>query len=551
MKSVSHFIALSELLSALTSAVVTLVDAPAGEEVLVGSVAFMDVDDPALESPPTQSLPEVYLQVGVSDAEAQRWLRELAARCPSQYRPRVVFSKGADRLAAAAAEAGVALVAVHPHARWEMVHALIGRITGHGETRGTTAAPPLDTDLFGLAQSVAESTRGLVTIEDDQYRLLAYSADNTASADAVRRLSVLGRQGPTGYLHWLQREGVFDRLRNTGEAVEVPAQPEWDTRRRIAIGIREPGGPGMRQRTVLGTIWVQEGAEPLAPDSPRVLRGATSIAARAIWRTRHAPTADTLLIQRLLGEHGGDVDIAAFADTFGMAVNGRAAIVGFARHTESAEAMHRAAVTLRLHASAFRQDCVTTLIGDRLYVLFPEHHSAERVTSWTRQVIGQLAERSGLNLRAAIAAPVDGLADAARARAEVDRVLDRTAELPADEAVTTLARSRTTVLLAEILTLIGDRPQLRDPRLDTLAEYDEKYSADLCSSLEVYLAHRGDVRAAAADLRIHPNTLRYRIRRATQLMGLDLDSAPDRLLLEIQLAVHRQADTPPPSQVRA
>jgi len=40
MKSVSHFIALSELLSALTSAVVTLVDAPEGEDVLVGSVAF-------------------------------------------------------------------------------------------------------------------------------------------------------------------------------------------------------------------------------------------------------------------------------------------------------------------------------------------------------------------------------------------------------------------------------------------------------------------------------------------------------------------------------
>lgn len=540
MKSVSHFIALSELMSALTSAVVTLVDAPAGEDVLVGSVAFMDIDDPIPDAPPGQPMPEVYLQVGVGDAEAERWLRDLTAHCPAQHRPRVVFSKGADRLREAAAAAGVALVAVHPHARWEMVHALIGRITGHGDRRHTAAAPPLDTDLFGLAQSVAESTRGLVTIEDDQYRVLAYSADSTASADAVRRLSVLGRQGPTGYMHWLQREGIFDRLRNTGEAVEVPAQPEWDTRRRMAIGIREPGGPGVRQRTVLGTIWVQEGTEPLEPDSPRVLRGAASIAARAIWRTRHAPSTDALLIARLLGEHGGDVDIAAFADAFGIAVHGRAAVVGFARHAESAEAMHRAAVTIRLHASAFRQDCVTTLIGDRLYVLFPEHHSADRVASWTRQVIGQLAERSGLDLRAAIAAPVDGLADAARARAEVDRVLDRTAELPAGAAVTTLAQSRTTVLLAEILTLIGDRPQLRDPRLDTLVDYDEKYSADLCSSLAVYLAHRGDVRAAAADLKIHPNTLRYRIRRATGLMGLDLDSPPDRLLLEIQLAVHRQ-----------
>jgi DNA-binding PucR family transcriptional regulator len=41
-------------------------------------------------------------------------------------------------------------------------------------------------------------------------------------------------------------------------------------------------------------------------------------------------------------------------------------------------------------------------------------------------------------------------------------------------------------------------------------------------------------------LQIHPNTLRYRVRRATQLIGIDLDSAPDRLLLEIQLAAYRQ-----------
>ncbi|WP_280364390.1 PucR family transcriptional regulator [Nocardia wallacei] len=544
MKNVTHAIPLSDVLTALTSSVVTLVDAPAGEDVLVGSVAFMDIDDLTMDMPPGRALPEVYLQVGVGDDDATRWVRDLGERCPAEHRPRVVFSKSVSaRLREAAHESGIALVEVHPHARWEMVHALIERITGHGPRAAVESVPALDTDLFGLAQSVGESTGGLVTIEDDQSRVLAYSADSTASADAVRRLSVLGRQGPAGYLHWLQRAGVFDRLRNSGEPVEVPAQPEWETRRRLAIGIREPGRDGPRAPAVLGTIWVQEATEPLRADSDRVLRGAASIAARVIWRTRHAPTTDALLIQRLLGAHGGDVDLAAFAETFAMAADGQAAVVGFAPHgsKDAAAALPRGTVTLRLHASAFRQDCVTTRIGDRLYVLFPEHRSVDRVTSWTRQVIEQLAEGSGLTLRAAVAAPVAGLADASRARAEVDRVLDRTANLPAAEPVTTLARSRTTVLLAEILTLIADRPELRDPRLDTLVDYDTTYSAELRASLDTYLTHRGDVRAAAAELRIHPNTLRYRIRRATQLMGIDLGSAPDRLLLEIQLAVHRNA----------
>ncbi|MCX4097114.1 PucR family transcriptional regulator [Nocardia sp. alder85J] len=539
-----RFLSLSELLSSLTNSVATLVDAPAGADVVVDQVAFLDAGDLMMDLPPGQPLAEAYLQVGVGDREATQWLCALARECPAADRPRVLFSKSVTpELRAAAAEAGIALVAVHPQARWEMVYSLIDRITGHSAGAATAEQPPaLDTDLFGLAQSVAASTRGLVSIEDDQFRVLAYSADNAATADPVRRLSVLGRQGPSGYMRWLQREGVFDRLRNSGDTIEVPPQPEWETRRRIAIGIREPGRHGGRSPAVLGTIWVQEGGEPLDPDSPHTLRGAASIAARVIWRARRAPTSDALLIQRLFGAHGGGVDVAAFAHHFGVHADGPAAVVGFARCAEADEddeVMQRAIVTLRLHASAFRQDCLTTLIGPRLYVLFPEHHSVDRVASWARQVIGRLGEHFALELRGAIAAPVEGLADVTRARAEVDRVLDRTTELPGAEAVTTLARSRTTVLLAEILAAVGERADLQDPRVDLLVDYDRRYSAQLCQSLDAYLRRYGDVRSAAADLGIHPNTLRYRIRRAADLMGIDLDSAADRLLLEIQLAARR------------
>jgi DNA-binding PucR family transcriptional regulator len=45
----------------------------------------------------------------------------------------------------------------------------------------------------------------------------------------------------------------------------------------------------------------------------------------------------------------------------------------------------------------------------------------------------------------------------------------------------------------------------------------------------------GDVRAAAARLYIHPNTLRYRIRRAQELTGLDLSPPQQRLLAALQL----------------
>jgi DNA-binding PucR family transcriptional regulator len=100
-----------------------------------------------------------------------------------------------------------------------------------------------------------------------------------------------------------------------------------------------------------------------------------------------------------------------------------------------------------------------------------------------------------------------------------------------------LADSRTPVLLGEIMDLVATRPELLDPRLDTLLAYDAQHGASLRESLAAYLHHFGDVRAAAQQLQVHPNTLRYRVRRAEDLLGINLGDPAGRLLVEIQLGV--------------
>lgn len=189
---------------------------------------------------------------------------------------------------------------------------------------------------------------------------------------------------------------------------------------------------------------------------------------------------------------------------------------------------------IRLYASAFRDDSVTEAIGDRVYVLVPSYHSAAGVGSWVRELVAQLEQARGLVVRAAIAAPVAGLTAVAAAREEVDRVLDSPAD--PDARVTTLAEARTAVLLTEIIELIRDRPHLHDPRLAALDTYDRTHAADLRATARAYLRAHGEVSAAAAALRIHPNTLRYRLRRIESVLGISLNDPADRLLLELQLA---------------
>jgi DNA-binding PucR family transcriptional regulator len=191
---------------------------------------------------------------------------------------------------------------------------------------------------------------------------------------------------------------------------------------------------------------------------------------------------------------------------------------------------------VRLHAGAYARESLVTTTDTRIYVVIPQNQKTAPA-AWVGGMLDRLTRRTGLELRAAVAAPVGALADIGAARAEVDRVLDRSGM----ERVTTLAASRTSVLLGEVADLVAGDDQLRDPRLEALVADDRARDGSLLISVERYLDRFGDVRAAAGELHVHPNTLRYRIRRAEQVLGMRLDDPEDRLLLQIQILRRRRS----------
>jgi hypothetical protein len=541
-------VTLDHLLRALNTAFVELLGAPAGIEASIESVMLLDSDDLSDEEFTLGGAADLCLLAGVGENDAVAWLGQVSGM-RDELRPRAVMSKAAGSstvMQVAARDAGVALIAVHAQTRWESLLVTIRGLLDHslGRRESSLRGGSLfgaDTDLFALAHTVATLTQGMVSIEDDRSRVLAYSASDDA-ADELRKLSILGREGPTDYLKQLREWGVFDRLRRTDEVIEVPAVESLAMRRRLVVSIREVPEPTVvpqpRRSTpprTLGAIWLQEGQRRLAADSEAVLVGASAVAARLITRWINAPTNEAVQIQRLLGARGGGVDVVSLAAALSIPTSGPAVVIGFgALDSSLSSEVGELSSALRLHAGAFARESLVTTIGDRIYVLMPRTPSFSAVASWTGGVIERVTARGGTPLRAAIAAPVSSLADVAAARFEVDRVLDGTT---GDRRVTTLADSRTPILLGEIVDLIAAHPELTDPRIVSLVDYDLKYSSSMQESTEAYLRHFGDVRRAAEHLRIHPNTLRYRVKRVEEILDIDLTDPTGRLLVEIQLAV--------------
>ncbi|OOK79086.1 cdaR family transcriptional regulator domain protein [Mycobacterium kansasii] len=185
----------------------------------MASAALVDSDDVRLGLAEAAGSADAFFLLGVTDDEALRWIDGQAGA------PVAIFVKDpSDAVVANAVRAGSAVVAVEPRARWERLYRLVNHVLEHHGDRGD----PMDdsgTDLFGLAQSLADRIHGMVSIEDAQSHVLAYSASNE-DADELRRLSILGRAGPPEHLEWLAQWGIFDALRASSEVVRVAERPE-------------------------------------------------------------------------------------------------------------------------------------------------------------------------------------------------------------------------------------------------------------------------------------------------------------------------------------
>lgn len=520
------------LVRALGGAVAGLAAAPRGSDLPIRSVALLDDSDLG-----QSANADLCVLVGIAAERAARWLSDLAAADRTQRPPAVATKDAAPALVDAARHAGVAVIRIHPQARTDLVWDTVRNLVAESARPAEAGLDQLGghDDLYGLAQTVATLTGGLVSIEDEASKLLAYSATDGA-ADELRMLSILGREGPADYLRRLRELGVYDRLRTGRGAVDVPEDADLGWRRRMAVDIRSLSEDTNRS---LGTIWLQESTLPLDVDAAAVLEGAAAVAARLIERARRVPTTEAQQIARLLGLAGGSVDVPSLAAALSLPTRGPAAVVGVTAYDAPGRdwpgelPLATVAGVIRLHASAYSRASVVAATDARVYVLVPAARESG-LHGWAENLLTRVGRQVGVRMRAALAAVPD-LEHAADARAEVDRVLDR----PVTGPVATLADARTSVLLGEVIDLLSGTDVLHDPRLDALRAHDAESGGSLVVSLECYLDAFGDVRAAADRLGVHPNTLRYRIKRVESILGMSLADPQDRLLLQLELRARR------------
>lgn len=438
-------------------------------------------------------------------------------------------------LVEAATDAGVGLLVLDPAVAWDTLLPVAADVAGRrDEAADADDGVPLG-DLFTLADAIADRVGGPVTLEDADFRVLAYS-QFIGAMDPGRATAILGRRMPQVWADHLERTGVLARLRDTDDVADVADGPD-NANRRLIVAVRD--GASARP---LGFIWVAEAAGPLPDTAAETLRRTAPIAVPHYRRHRELVTAQHRHRQQLLRAllQGQGLQ-QRYADELDLPRHEPLVVLAVTADTDAdltSRAWERIVDHVALSCETRRWTAMVTRIGRTVLAIAhpPRGAQPDAVDRLGRDIVDHSLAATGRQLCAAASTPVVGALAVPERRAEAEHAL-ALCRTQRERRFVRYDEVRAHAVLDAVTELLRDRADLRLPGLQRLRAEDARRAggARLVPTLRAYLDTGGAVPATAQRLGLHPTTVRYRLTRIIAVSGLDLDDPTTRMACALLL----------------
>lgn len=456
---------------------------------------------------------DVLLAVGATTpAEALQWAR--AARAV------VVLTRCQDEWPTGTDPSGVAVVVIDSAMPWSDFAAIVYGLVMEGRETESGRGP---TDLFALADSLADAVGGAVVIEDRSSQVLAYSRGQQ-DADPGRIATILAREAPPELRAVYEAHGVFAHLTVSDDPFFVPGDHTGRSGRMVVAA--------RAGRELLGSVWVAC-AGPLTGERRRALADGAHTVALHLLRSRASADlerqVESELVIRLLES---PADAATVASRLGLPPMSLRVIALRARDEGG---RHAALLQMFEHATTgfgWSRASRSALADTTVYTVLAAEPAA-LARDWVGALIAALPEQ--LTVQAGISAPA-AATELAVARTEADECL-ALQEGTGAEAPPAYDESWDDLLLRRLRAAARSGRTPHRGAVAELREHDSSQGTAYVPTLRAWLQERGDPGRTAARLGVHENTVRYRMRRMAELTDLRLDDADKRFAMMIELAV--------------
>jgi PucR family transcriptional regulator, purine catabolism regulatory protein len=399
-----------------------------------------------------------------------------------------------------------------------------------------------------ICRTLADLLESAVSVEDASFHLLAHAG---GSADPHRKETILRQGTPQRVLFDPQIQRMLREVEAKRGPVKVPAFPHLGMSRERLIA------PILAAGQVLGYISVLDHPPHNEELAFMAIEQAALVLALSVAKERELSEVEgrvrgEYLEDLLHGTYGDEAAAQRRARHLGYPLHGSHIVMlvdiddfrGFNRTRQISEDAIQALKRefLRRVTSVVRISYARALVqgrSDQVVALLPLGTETGdyqvRAHALGLQVQQAIAEwKPGFTISVGFSGPTEAPTGVAGALREVTSVMESLARFKRWSQVVAVPELGLTGLLAAVT----DERLVDYSRrhLGPLIEHDTSRKGNLVATLRAFL-ETGEQQQAAQKLRVHPNTLRYRLDRIREISGVDLEDPETRLNLAVALRV--------------
>jgi sugar diacid utilization regulator len=405
-----------------------------------------------------------------------------------------------------------------------------------------------DAGMDGILKAIRNLLGNPVGIENENFKLLVHS-DDQEQFDRHRQASI----NAGGTVHEVFADPAIAALINSMQqdrrAILLPTLPEIGLERRRILA------PITAGKDILGYVWVMESLRPFDEHDMVIAEQAAIVLAlemvklRATYETELRLKADFLddLLSRRTTNETELLQRASylgykFTKPSGLLVLTCNRFLDGDQQTDEITLNNRQLILcVQRTVNQYAVENIVAFQSGQILIILPvskvPEHSLPGLRKFT-EVLRQEIKKIDAALEVLI-----GMGDIFQLISEIP-VVYRQAQRAMDAACS-LGHLDGTFHLNDlgvygVLYHESDQGEMRtfaEKMLQPLKVYDNEHDAELVKTLDIYLSNQGHMRKSAEELFIHVNTLRQRLERIEDVLGVQLENAWIRLNLQLALRV--------------